>query len=306
MNIHKNQRLRIVFLGLPIAAILLMRDGHEIIFAGICRKNAIGTFRLKKQMGQKNCYLKPDLSDPKLLQEISSLKPDLLVSWFWTKRIPMEWVKACKLGGIGAHPSLLPKYRGPDPYFWPIINGETVTGVTVHTIESQYDTGNILAQTELAIHSSWNSWELAKALDRPSLKLLRSCVQSIEKTGKMITHPQNEKEASFADFPSEEKGEIHWNWSTQKILLTIRAYSPVPGAFSEIYGKRVYILKAESTSEFPKNLHSGECVIYKDKCIVKTKDGAIEIIRAEMDEKIIENSHITLLFSPKSLLEEQL
>ena len=67
-------------------------------------------------------------------------------------------LEVAPLGAIGVHPSLLPRHRGPDPYFWAIESGDLETGVTAHRLEEEYDTGAILAQRRLAIDASWNSW----------------------------------------------------------------------------------------------------------------------------------------------------
>src|SRR3954468_19887327 len=88
----------------------------------------------------------------------------------------MSVIEAAPRGGIGVHPSLLPRHRGPDPTYWAIASGDEVTGVTVHRIEADYDTGAILAQEPLRIDPAWNAWNLARALDRPSLRLLRATV----------------------------------------------------------------------------------------------------------------------------------
>ena len=74
---------------------------------------------------------------------------------FWTTKLPPAWVKLARLGGIGVHPSLLPRPQsGPDPYFAAIDAGDEVTGVTVHRIEADYDTGAILAARNVTIAES--------------------------------------------------------------------------------------------------------------------------------------------------------
>ena len=98
---------------------------------------------------------------------VRAAAPDLLVSWFWTKRIPARLLSVAP--AVGVHPSLLPRHRGPDPYFWAIDAGDETTGVTAHRLDATYDTGPILAQRTLEIRPSWDAWRLARALDRPSL-----------------------------------------------------------------------------------------------------------------------------------------
>ncbi|MEO7111962.1 MAG: formyltransferase family protein, partial [Polyangiaceae bacterium] len=168
--------MKIAFFGLPLAALLLDADGHDLVYAGICRRSVIGARRLKKRLGARVSIV-PNLADEKVSQKIRRAKPDLLVSWFWTKKIPKSILQIAPLGAIGIHPSLLPRHRGPDPYFWAIDSGDKKTGVTAHYLDEQYDTGKILARRELAIDPKWNGWMLAKHLDRPSLVLLRQIVR---------------------------------------------------------------------------------------------------------------------------------
>ncbi len=155
--------LRIVFFGLPLAALLLARDGHTIELASICRKDGLGVRRARRTFGRDRVLMKPDAASPALHDRVRALAPDLLVSWFWTKRLPMSLVRLARLGGIGVHPSLLPRHRGPDPTYWAIASGDAETGVTVHRLEEDYDTGDVLTQERLQIDPAWNAWQLARA-----------------------------------------------------------------------------------------------------------------------------------------------
>ncbi|MDF2695616.1 MAG: fmt2, partial [Labilithrix sp.] len=108
--------MRVAFVGLPLAALLLARDGHTIVWAGICRRDAIGTRRLTRLLGKDKVAIVPDLA--RSAYAIRAAQPDLLVSWFWTKNIPRSVRTIAPLGALGIHPSLLPRHRGPDPTFW--------------------------------------------------------------------------------------------------------------------------------------------------------------------------------------------
>src|SRR6185436_10890034 len=108
--------MRIAFVGLPLAALLLRADGHDIVWAGICRKEAIGTRRLKRTLRPGDVTIVPDLA--RAAAEVRARSPDLVVSWFWTRNVPPAFRAVGKLGAIGVHPSLLPRHRGPDHYFW--------------------------------------------------------------------------------------------------------------------------------------------------------------------------------------------
>ena len=139
-----------------------------------------GRRRLARAIGAERVLSANELGarlDETVLRAIERERPELVVSWFWTRRLSKAVLAAARLGGIGAHPSLLPRHRGPDPYFWAIDSGDHETGVTVHRLTERYDDGDVLASSRLVIGNR-DAWQLARALDRPSLVLLREAVRS--------------------------------------------------------------------------------------------------------------------------------
>ena len=276
--------LRIAFFGLPLAALLLARDGHQVVLAAICRRDGVGLRRLQKEIGSARVLIRPSVTDPTLLERVRTEKPDLLVSWFWTTRLPMALVRAARLSGIGVHPSLLPRHRGPDPTYWAIAAGDRETGVTVHQIEESYDTGEILARERLAIDPSWNAWQLARALDRPSLRLLRGTVSRLARGERILTEPQDPALATAAPAPDDEACAIRWSWTTDRVLRQIRALAPAPGAWTEIAGRLVTILRAEPARDFPSVLAPGEGATQGGEiAVVRTADGAIALLEGEIE-----------------------
>src|SRR5512135_1078472 len=133
---------------MPLGALLLARDGHDLVYVAIARDDALGLRRARRTFGER-LFVRPDPGSPTAIDRIAALEPDLVVSWFWTKRLPRELLRIAQ--AIGVHPSLLPRHRGPDPYFWAIDRGDEVTGVTAHLLDETYDTGAILRQVPLRI-----------------------------------------------------------------------------------------------------------------------------------------------------------
>ena len=210
-------------------------------------------------------------------------RPDLLVSWFFTAKLPMSVVSLAKGGGIGVHPSLLPRHRGPDPYFAAIDQGDQVTGVTAHRIEAEYDTGAILGHRELVIDPTWNAWQLARRLDRPSLALLRQTVRQLADGKAVPEQPQDDRAATMAPSPSDEDCAIVWTWPVERLLRRVRALSPSPGAFTEIGNDIVTILAARAATDFPRALAPGEAAVVDGRAIVRAGDGALELLSGEID-----------------------
>jgi len=276
-------RLRLAFFGLPLAAILLARDGHDVALAALSRRDTLGLRRARRLFAPDRLLLQPKASDPALLERVRALEPDLLVSWFWTTQLPMPLVQAARFGGIGAHPSLLPRHRGPDPTYWAIASGDAETGVTVHRIEQDYDSGEILAQARLAIDPRWNAWDLARALDRPSLLLLRATVARFARGEPVPGSAQDARRATPAPFPDDEAAAIQWAWPTERVLRHVRALAPAPGAWTEIEGAVVSVTRAAPAPSFPRALAPGEGAIVEGAALVRTGDGAILLLEGEID-----------------------
>ena len=272
--------MRIAFVGLPLAALLLRADGHDIVWAGICRKGALGTRRLTHAIGKENVAIVPDLA--RSVSVVRAREPELVVSWFWTRKVPASFRKLAP--ALGVHPSLLPRHRGPDPYFWAIDSGDAITGVTAHELEDEYDTGAILAKKELAIDPSWSAWRLAKRLDRPSLALLRETVQRYASGEPPPPIVQDESLATDAPQPTDDDLELRWDQDAAAIVRRVRAASPWPGAFTVIGDAEIIVTEARAAPAV-KALEPGEAVVRQDGiAIVQTANGAVELLRGRITE----------------------
>jgi methionyl-tRNA formyltransferase len=275
--------VRIAFVGLPLAALLLAGDGHDVVWAGICRADAAGIRRLRRRIGSNNVAIVPDLV--RVAEAVRARQPELVVSWFWTRKVPPAFRAIAPRGGIGVHPSLLPRHRGPDPYFWAIDAGDRVTGVTAHVLDDEYDTGDVLGREELAIDASWNAWTLAKRLDRPSLRLLRKTVRSYEKNKTVVQEIQDESLATSAPQPTDDDLELRWSWDAARVERRVRAASPWPGAFTAIGGATVALTRVRATDDFPRALEPGDAFVRRDGvAVVRASDRAVELLAGRLDE----------------------
>jgi methionyl-tRNA formyltransferase len=283
-----------VFLGLPIAACLLAGDGHDIALACLSR-DMEGKRRLRRLIGEDRVLVKPVL-DEALIERVRRLQPELVVSWFWTNRIPMELVDVAPRGGFGVHPSLLPRHRGADPIYWALLLGEPVTGVTAHRLAAEYDTGAILDREELAIDPRWDAMNLSHALDRPSLRLLRKTVKRFASGEPLEEIVQREEEATPAPRPDDDEQWIRWNAPTPVVLQQIRALAPAPGAVTEIGDEIVVVLRGSAVPA-PAALETpGESILIDGKPVVRTADGAVRIDLAELDGDVLEDEDWTSVF----------
>ncbi|HEY4014824.1 MAG TPA: formyltransferase family protein [Polyangiaceae bacterium] len=269
--------MRVAFFGLPLAALALRIDGHEVVWAGLSRARAVGTRRLRRLVGRERVELVGDANDPRVLEQVRDARPDLVASWFFTKKLPSAILRLAP--AFGVHPSLLPRHRGPDPYFWAIDSGDSTTGVTAHLLEEEYDTGAILGQRTLHIEPMWDSWRLARALDRPSLALFREVVRSFAAGTPPRARPQDEASATPAPEPSDEELALRWSWPAEQVERRVRAAAPWPGAWTEIGERIVTLVRVRQTTVFPRALAPGEAAVRPDGvAVVRAQDGAVELL----------------------------
>ncbi|MGZ3473896.1 MAG: methionyl-tRNA formyltransferase [Polyangiales bacterium] len=273
--------MKIAFFGLPMAALALLQDGHEITLASLSRAGLPGTRRLRRALGAEKVLIKPRV-DRAFSKRIDA---DLVVSWFWVKKLPLEVLRAAPLGGFGVHPSLLPRWRGPDPCFWAIDSGDEVTGVTAHRLDAEYDTGAILGTREVRVDPSWDSWRLARALDRPSLALLREIARMFA-AGTPPTETEQSGAPTLAPEPGDELLALDFHQDVDSILRRIRAAAPYPGAWAFIGDEAVIVTRA-SRGPAPKALAPGEAAVVDGRAVVAAADGGVvlHVGRRVLDEE---------------------
>ncbi len=274
--------MKIAFFGLPLAAVLLARDGHEIAYAAACRR-APGLRRLSRSIAPGRTHVRPDVESARTLARVRAAAPDLIVSWFWTTRLPASILALAP--SVGVHPSLLPRHRGPDPIFWAIDAGDAVTGVTAHRLGEEYDTGDVLAQRELRVDPGWNGWQLARALDRPSLGLLRDVARAHAEGRPPTPVPQDESLATAAPELDDEAMAIRWTWPAARIERRVRAAAPWPGAWTEVSGRFVTLVRVRPTGDYPRALEPAEAAVRADGvAVVRAGDDAVELLEGRSED----------------------
>jgi methionyl-tRNA formyltransferase len=276
----ESRAVRIAFFGLPLGGLLLDADGHELVLACVSSVTAPGLRRLERRLGER-VLRRPDVRAPGFAERVRAARPELVVSWFWTSLLPLEVIEAAPQGGIGAHPSLLPRHRGPDPTYWAIRRGDHETGVSVHRLGADYDTGEVLAVERLVIAPHMTAWRLAKALDRPSLRLLRATVARLARGEVLTGQAQDEARATSAPFPSEDDCALSFDVDPRELLLQIRAASPAPGAFTELDGEPLVVLEAR-LFEGPLGLAPGEIAVIEGAVVLGARGGGVEVLEAEL------------------------
>ena len=156
-------------------------------------------------------------------KQLLKLNPDIILVCSWCEIINKEIYDIPKIATINVHPSLLPKYRGPNPYFWVIRNQEQVSGVTFHLLTDKLDSGAILAQEEIKIYPS----DTGKSLKARTVLTARGVVcelLSALREDIIIPLTQNENKATYFSHPSDLA--LDFSKSAEENDALIRAINP--------------------------------------------------------------------------------
>jgi len=156
---------------------------------------------------------------------IKNLQPDLIVV-FWLPRLLKEEIFTIPpLGTINLHPSLLPDYRGPNPFFWEYYDYNLTPGATVHYIDKGEDTGDIILQDSMRIRPGTSLTETAlQVLDKMGVKLLMKTIEQIaaKQTPRNQQPAAKRPKARHVD-PKEYPAMINWTqWPIEHIWHFLR------------------------------------------------------------------------------------
>ena len=182
---------------------------------------------------------------PEVWDEFARLEADLCVMAYVTLIVPDEVLNLPKRGTIQYHPSLLPRHRGPSSINWPIIAGETRTGLSIFWPDNGLDTGPILLQKEVEIRDTDTLGSLY--FDRLYPLGVAALVEAVDlvRAGTAPKIVQDESRATYEGWCKKEHVQIDWQKPLQEIWNLIRGADPQPGAWTTHEGTTVQILDAK-------------------------------------------------------------
>jgi methionyl-tRNA formyltransferase len=175
------------------------------------------------------------------LELMRAFDPDLCVMAYVTLLVPQRVLDAPRSGTIQYHPSLLPRHRGPSSINWPIIQGETRTGITIFWPDEALDEGPILLQKEVAIgpHDTLGSLYF----DHLSPIGVDAMIEAVDlvRGGKAPRMAQDESQATYESWCRKADAEIDWSRPAAAVYNLIRGTDPQPGAWTVFGGNEVQI-----------------------------------------------------------------
>jgi len=222
---------------------------------------------------------------PEVWEQFKGLQPDLQVMAFVTLFVPENFLNIPTHGSIQYHPSLLPRYRGPSAINWPIIKGETETGLSIFWPDNGLDTGDVLLQKKT--HIGPDDTLGSVYFDRLFPMGVEAMLESVDlvKAGTAPRIKQDEKRATYEGRCGADNAHIDWGKPWRQIHNLIRGCNPAPGAWTNHDGQRLQIFDSKPLPAVdPKGIGGkmGEIVaVDGDGFTVVCADGRIRVMRVK-------------------------
>jgi methionyl-tRNA formyltransferase len=221
-------------------------------------------------------------------QAMREANPDLGIMAFVTQFAPHEFVKIPKHGTIQYHPSLLPKYRGPSSINWPIIKGDTETGLTIFRPTDGLDEGAVVLQkrTPIGPDDTLGSVYFDRLFPMGVDALLEAADLVI--AGKHQEQPQDESQASYEGWCKAGEAKIDWAKPVDHVYNLIRGCNPAPGAWTTLNGKKLQIFDARKIvfrrfADVPGKIGEVTDITAQSFKIV-AQGGLIEVLKARFED----------------------
>jgi methionyl-tRNA formyltransferase len=156
-------------------------------------------------------------------RKLISLNPDIMIVCSWSEKIEKKTFDIPKIATINVHPSLLPKYRGPNPYIQVIKNREKKSGVTLHLVDENFDTGAILDKREVDILPSDTGKELKTKI---ALKARGAICELLQKMDEDVVFPIIQKEDEATYYTNEFNSDLDFKDCAENIVAKIKSIYP--------------------------------------------------------------------------------
>ena len=290
--------MKIVFAGTPDFAVLplqkIIDSGYQIV--GVITqedkpqgRKGILTPPPVKTLAEK--YAIPVLQPHKIRDDVNSVRAlgaDVMITCAYGQILTQDVLDCFEKGVWNIHAGLLPKYRGASPIQSCILNGESVTGVSIMKTELGLDCGDVLCVEETEILPQETYGELSDRLSAIGADLIIKALKMLESGAYTLT-PQVEENVGVVRKINKEQAKICFDKPAQEIINLVRGMNPAPIAFTELDGNKINVYKAEKAelneeelANFP-NAKIGEVLTDKVKrgLLVKCADGAVKLTEVQ-------------------------
>lgn len=279
--------MKIVFMGTPefsVPVLDALHERHEIVAvycqpprpAGRGKADRPSPVQARAEALGLPVRHPVSLRSEEAVRDFAALEPDVAVVVAYGLILPQAVLDAPKFGCLNIHASLLPRWRGAAPIHRAIMAGDRETGVCIMQMEAGLDTGPVLMREAVQIGAAETTQELH---DRLSALGARLIVQALERLPELTPEAQPAAGVSYAAKIDKAEARVDWSRPAVEADRLIRGLSPFPGAWTEVKGERVKLLRsrvAEGKGAPGQVLHG---------FTVACGEGAVEITEAQREGK---------------------
>ncbi len=278
--------MRVVFMGSPdfsVPVLEALHQAHEIVAVYCQPPRPAGRGKADRPtpvharaLGLGLPVRHPvSLRGDEAAREFTALGADVAVVVAYGLILPQAILDAPRLGCLNIHASLLPRWRGAAPIHRAIMAGDAETGICIMQMEAGLDTGPVLLREAIAIGAEETTADLHDRLSGLGARLI---VQALDRLPLQAV-PQAEQGVTYA--AKIDKAEARVDWTKPAIVVDrlIRGLSPFPGAWCDVGGERVKLLRCRLAAG---NGAPGQVL---DRMVIACGTGAIEVLEAQREGK---------------------
>lgn len=286
---------RIVFMGTPAFAVpilLALDERHQVVGvvtqpdrqAGRGRKVVASPIKDVALARDLPLFQPASLHPPEAVARLADWAPDVIVVAAFGQLLLQPVLTLPPHGCLNIHASLLPRYRGAAPIPAAILDGETVTGVTLMHMDEGLDTGPIVAQAECPIVPEDTTETMTAKLAELGADLLAGTLSGWL-AGEIQAQPQDDSLATYCSLLKKKDGYLDWIQSAAHLDRQIRACDPWPGAYTTWRGQRLKVLRAHAWPEWQREGQPGQVVELESGIGVVTGQGVLELVEVQRQGK---------------------
>jgi methionyl-tRNA formyltransferase len=247
--------MRIVFFGTPAFAVPTLSEivgqGHDVAAVYTQPPRAAGRGMAERKSPVHDIadrfaipvFTPPSLKPPEEAARFADLVPDVGVVVAYGQILPRAFLDAPPSGCLNLHGSLLPRWRGAAPVQRAIMAGDTETGVMVMRMEAGLDTGPVAMSERVSIAADVTAGELADRLATLGADLMVRALAALSR-GVLNFTPQATDGVTYASKIDKAETRIDWSRPASEVHNHIRGLSPDPGAWFDLGGDRVKVLRS--------------------------------------------------------------
>jgi methionyl-tRNA formyltransferase len=246
--------MRIAFMGTPdfsVAALdALLGAGHEVacVYSQPARPAGRGKALRPSPVARRAeaaglpIRTPVSLKAPEEQAAFAALGLDAAVVVAYGLILPRAVLDAPRLGCVNIHASLLPRWRGAAPIHRAVMAGDAETGVCIMAMEAGLDTGPVYLREAVPIGATDTTGDLH---DRLSALGARLVVEALDGLADRLAVAQPEAGVNYAKKIDKAEARIDWSLPAEAVDRQIRGLSPFPGAWCEVGGERLKLLRSE-------------------------------------------------------------